>query len=367
MSALKINIVLFGKGNVGKEFINQVIKSHKSFFGKKNIDVRFPIIANSKLAYFEKEGVDEFWESNFALAAMPYKLDDIIGFVESHNLENLIAIDATDSKELVKSYIPLIQNGFNIVAANKNANTLPIDFYNELRRNLEVFEKTFSYEANVSSGFPVIQTLRDLYSSGEKITKIRGIFSDSLSHIFNRFSSEESVFLKVLADAGLKGLNKHDSIEDLYRNDIAKKILILAREIGSDLELSDIKLSTLFPPDANLLSSKEEYKTVEKLIGEPYEIAQKFQDDNYVLRYVAEYAVSENKLEVQLVSQPLSLPIGQQKESEKSFEIYTQSYGKVPIVIQGSGSGKEVLSRGILTDVLKVAEKIKTSEKVFAA
>src|SRR4051812_1218230 len=98
MSAIKINIVLFGKGNVGKEFLNQVIKNQKNFLEKKNIDVRFPIIANSKLAYFEKDGVDELWESNFALAAEPYKLDDILGFVGSHNLENLIAIDVTDSK-----------------------------------------------------------------------------------------------------------------------------------------------------------------------------------------------------------------------------------------------------------------------------
>lgn len=367
MSAHKINIILFGKGNVGKEFLNQTIKSQKSILEKKDIDIRFPIIINSRLAYFEKDGVDELWESNFALAAIPYNLDDIIAFAESHNLENLIAIDVTDSKELVRNYIPLIQNGFNIVAANKNANTLPVDFYNELRRNLDVFEKAFLYEANVSSGFPVIQTLRDLHSSGEKITKIRAVFSDSLSHIFNRFSSEESIFLKVLADVGIKGLNQYNSIEDLYRNDIAKKMLILAREIGADLELSDIKFSTLFPPDSNLLSSKEEYETVEKLIGEPYEITQKNQDGNYVLRYVGEFAVSENKLEVQLVSQPLSLPVGQQKESEKSFEIYTQSYGKVPITIQGSGSGKEVLARGVLTDVFKVAEKIKISEKAFVA
>jgi aspartokinase/homoserine dehydrogenase 1 len=151
MPVLKINIVLFGKGNVGKEFLDQVIENQKTFLEKRNIEIHFPIITNSRLAYFEKEGVDKFWESNFALRAIPYQLEDIIEYVKIHNLENLIAIDLTDSEELVKNYIPLIQNGFNIVAANKNANTSSIEFYKEVRKNLERYGKTFLYETNVGS------------------------------------------------------------------------------------------------------------------------------------------------------------------------------------------------------------------------
>lgn len=362
MPVLKINIVLFGKGNVGKEFLDQVIENQKSFLEKRNIEIQFPIIANSRLAYFEKAGVDKLWESNFALAAIPYQFEDIIEYVKIHNLDNLIAVDLTDSEELVKNYIPLIQNGFNIVAANKNANTTSIEFYKEVRRNLEKYGKTFLYETNVGSGFPVIQTLRDLYSSDEKITKIRGVFSDSFGNVFKRFSTEESLFLSVLSDAGITGSKKSDSIENLYKNDVAKKILILAREIGANLELSDVKIPSLFPLGLSGFNSKDEYEFDKKLL-EYYGIAK--EDDNHILRYVGEFSVSENKLEVQLVSESQSFPIDRLDGSEKNFEIYTKSYGKIPIVIQGSGSGKQVLARGVLTDVFKLAEKIRITEKVL--
>ena len=124
MSTLRINVILFGIGNVGSTLINQVIESQKFFLEKRNIDLCFPIITDSTLAFFEKEGVKNQWEANFAQSAIPFRIEDIIDYVQEQNLENLIAVDATASSEIIKSYIPLIQNGFNIVAANKKANTL---------------------------------------------------------------------------------------------------------------------------------------------------------------------------------------------------------------------------------------------------
>lgn len=327
--------------------------------------MRISIIANSRLAYFEKDGINEFWESNFALAAVPYRLKDIFDYVKINNLENLIAIDLTNSAELVENYIPLIQNGFHIVAANKNANTASVEFYKELRRNLEQYGKDFLYEANVSSGFPVVQTLRDLYAAGEEITKIRAVFSDSFGNVFKRFSTEESLFLSVLSDAGISGSKKLDSIENLYKNDLAQKILILAREIGANLELSDVNILPLFTSELGEFNPKEEYEFDKKLL-ESYGISKIVEKDSPILRYVGEYSVLENKLEVQLISESHSFPISRLDGSEKNFEIYTKFYGKIPIVIQGSGSGKQVLARGFLTDVLKIVEKMKINQKVLA-
>lgn len=365
MPDLKINIVLFGVGNLGSTLINQIIEKQKFFLEKRKLDLRFPIIANSTLALFDKDGIKNHWESDFSKVAVVYEFEDIINYVKSHHLENLIAIDVTDSCELVKRYIPLIQNGFNIVAANKNANTLHDDFYKELRRNLKKFDKTFLYETNVCSGFPVVQTITDLHYSGEKITKIRGVFSDALSYIFNRFSVEENSFSSILNDAEKLGLTKFDSREDLLGNEVAKKLLILAREIGGNLEFSDISISSLLLPNLNEKNSKSEYTSNKELFDKPFRIAKIAQAENHVLRYVGEFSVLESKLEVKLVSEPLTSPIGQLKGSDTIFEIYTESYGKIPIVIQGAGFGKQVTARGVLTDILKVVQKIKIKEKVL--
>ena len=365
MSTLKINVILFGIGNVGSTLINQVIESQKFFLEKRNIDLRFPIITNSTLAFFEKDGVKNQWEANFAQSAIPFRIEDIIEYVQEQNLENLIAVDATASSEIIKNYIPLIQNGFNIVTANKKANTLHLDFYNELRRNLKNFDKTFLYETNVGAGLPVVQTINDLHFSGEKITKIRGVFSGSLSYIFNRFSSEETSFSKILADAEKNGYTEPDSREDLSGNDVARKLLILAREIEQKFEFSDIKIASLLLPDLNEKHSKAQYSINKTLFDKPFNVAKITQAQNHVLRYVGELDVITQKLEVKLISVPKATALGQLKGADNLIEIYTKSYGEIPIVIQGAGAGKEVTARGVLKDILKIVDKIKIKEAVF--
>jgi len=365
MSTLRINVVLFGIGNVGSALINQVIESQKFFLEKRNIDLRFPIITNSTLAFSEKDGVKNQWEANFAQSAIPFKIEDIIEYVQEQELENLIAVDATASFEIIQSYIPLIQNGFNIVAANKKANTLDLEFYNELRENLKIFDKSFFYETNVGAGLPVVQTINDLHFSGEKITKIRGVFSGSLSYIFNRFSSEETTFSKILSDAEKNGYTEPDSREDLSGNDVARKLLILAREIEQKFEFSDIKISSLLLPDLNEKHSKAQYAINKTLFDKPFSIAKITQAENHVLRYVGELDVVSQLLEVKLVSVPKTTALGQLKGADNLIEIYTKSYGEIPIVVQGAGAGREVTARGVLTDILKIADKIKIKEAVW--
>jgi len=210
----------------------------------------------------------------------------------------------------------------------------------------------------------VVQTVNDLHFSGEEITKIRGVFSGSVSYIFNRFSTEELPFSKILAQAEKIGLTEPDSREDLCGNDVARKLLILAREIEQQLEFPDIKISSLLLPNLNETHSKAEYSVNKQLFDKPFQIAKITQAEHHVLRYVGEFDVLSKQVEVKLISVPESSALGQLKGADNLIEIYTKSYGDLPIVIQGAGAGKQVTARGVLTDVLKIAERIKIKENV---
>ena len=365
MSALRINIVLFGIGNVGGRLIQQVLESQRFFLEKHTIELRFPIITNSSLAFFEKEGLANTWEANFAQSAIPFRIEDIIEYTTNQGLENLIAIDATNSPALVKSYISLIQNGFNIVAANKTANILHQDFYSEIRRNLKKFDKDYLYETTISPGLPILNTIKELHFSNEKITKIRGVFSTSLSYIFNRFGNENIPFSKILQDAEKSGYTKADSREDLSGNEVAAKLLILARELEQKVELKEVKITSLLLPTLNTTNTKLEYNNNKNLLNEPYKIAKHTQHENHVLRYIGEFDIESKKIEVKLISVPINSALGQLKGAENLIEIYTKTNGLNPIIIQGAGSDKDRAARALIKDILKIANRIKEKEALW--
>lgn len=358
----QLNIVLFGIGNVGSTLIRQVQDSRAFFLKQHGIALHFPVITNSSHAFFSKDGAAGPWELDFSRASVPYKPEDIINYVRGLELENLIAVDATASSALVQYYIPLIQNGFHIVTANKVANTLPLDFYRELRRILKAADREFLYETNVGAGLPVVGTVADLYQSGEPITKIRGVFSGSLSYIFNRFGREDLTFSEILRDAERNGYTEPDSRDDLSGQDVARKLLILAREAGSQANFEDIRISSLLLPELNQSQSKAHYAVNKELLDAPYRVAKLAQSPNHVLRYVGELDLVAGTLETKLVSEPVTSAIGQLTGADSLIEIYTQSYGANPIVIRGAGAGREVTARGVLSDILRVARTLSKRE-----
>lgn len=145
MSTKKINIILFGIETVGSSLINQVLTNQNSLLENKNIEVRLPIITNSTVAFFEKPTVKNAWEANFIQFAIPFKVEDIINFVQENELENLIAIDTTETDDLLPEYFELLQNDFDIITINPTIETLPVGFNTSINANLKKFGKEFFF------------------------------------------------------------------------------------------------------------------------------------------------------------------------------------------------------------------------------
>lgn len=352
----KINIVLFGIGNVGSTLINQVL-AEKKYFLSLGLELEIPVIANSNIVFFSKKGVDASWESDFRLCGFPYNIQDIITYVKSQGLENLVAVDATASSSFVENYPLLIREGFHLVAANKVANTISSEFYTDLRKGLKKYERQFLYETNVGAGLPVIRTLQDLHQAGEEITRVRGVFSGSLSYIFNTFSADNRPFDQVLEEARKKGLTEPDPRIDLSGKDVARKLLILARELELQRELKDIMIQDLVPKHLNGETSLEHFEGHRKDLNLKFRNLKNKLGPDEVLRHVGELDLSVGTLQVKLVREKKSTSFGSLRNADASFEIYTRSYGEEPLVIQGAGAGSEVTARGVVSDIIKVAEK----------
>jgi homoserine dehydrogenase len=247
------------------------------------------------------------------------------------------------------------------VSSNKIANTIDFKFYSELRRVLAKNQKNYLYETNVGAGLPLIDTIKLLHLSGENITKIRGVFSGSLSYLFNNYSLKNEPFSKVLQEAVDKGFTEPDPREDLCGNDVARKLLILARELDLHNEITDVDIQNLIPEDLRSIDAERFLQSFGSM-DDLYQGIKDKQEPGHVLRYIGDLhgdLAHENgaKLEVKLVSVPESSPLGSLKGSDSIFEIYTESYGDQPVVIQGAGAGAAVTARGVFGDILRLTEK----------
>jgi homoserine O-acetyltransferase len=356
----KVNLAVFGHGLVGATLIDQIVSSAEEIEKRKGVKLNIFAIANSMKVYLSQNGVDENWREELRESGVDYSLRDIIDYANWHHLENLIAIDNTASQDFVSNYNLLVESGYDLISSNKIANTIDLVFYNNLRINLEKNQKRYLYETNVGAGLPLIDTIKLLHLSGENITRIRGVFSGSLSYLFNLFSSESRPFSEVLQEALDKGFTEPDPREDLCGNDVARKLLILARELDLHNEISDVNIQNLIPEGLRTIPKAEFLNSFTKMNSIYAEIKEN-QETNHVLRYIGDLSGDLSydhgaKLDVKLVSVSDSSPLGALKGSDSIFEIYTESYGEQPLVIQGAGAGAKVTARGVFGDILRLVE-----------
>lgn len=353
----KIHVILFGVGNVGGSLINQILEAREALKNKSKLEINIPVIVNSTSAFYEEKCVRPAWKTDLKYFGVPFTVDAILKYIKKEAYKNVIIVDATASKEFVKNYSIFIKNGYDIVASNKSANTLSNVFYNNLRKQLKRNKTEFLYETNVGAGLPIIQTLQRLNDSGEKVTKVRGVFSGSLSYIFNEFSQQNKMFDFLMAEAGIKGLTERDPRIDLSGNDVAEKLLVLARELKIKKELYEVKIESLVPKHLNVRSSVSHFKDNLKDLNLDFDELKDELKPDEVLRHIGELDVLSGHLEVKLVKEKTNTAVGSLKNAEAYFEIYTESHGQFPIIIQGEAAGTGVAARGILADLTKLAKK----------
>ena len=356
-----INIAIFGKGLVGGTLIEQIFKSQQNILKRKNIHLNIFAVANSTNVLLNKNGISTNWEQEFKENSLEnYTINNVIDYAEKHHLENLIAIDNTASGKFIENYLGLIENGFDLISSNKIANTVSYNSYKELREKIKENKKSYLYETNVGAGLPLIETIKLLHDSGENITRIRGVFSGSLSYLFNNFSIEDKPFSEILQEAIDNGFTEPDPREDLCGNDVGRKLLILARELDLQNELTDVVIENLIPENLRDGSSNEFLSKLDKM-DEYFKGIKDNQKDNHVLRYIGDLSgnlqESKGNLEVKLVSIPSNSALGQIQGADAIFEIYTESYGEKPLIIQGAGAGAAVTARGVFGDILRLADK----------
>ena len=352
-----INIAIFGVGLVGGTLITQILKNKEHLLKRRNIHLNIFAVANSKKVVLQRKGIDNHWKADLK-KGMEYQIKDVIDFASSHNLENLIAVDNTANPEFIQHYLTLVQNGFNLVSSNKIANTVSFDFYKQLRSQLKKHKKRYLYETNVGAGLPLIDTISLLHHSGENIIRIKGVFSGTLSYLFNNFSATNQSFSQVLSDAIKKGYTEPDPREDLNGNDVGRKLLILARELDLKNEFEEVVIENLIPKPMREGDTQHFLNNLKDLDMIFQEKKDK-QDNGCVLRYIGDLQLEnpQNKkgvLHVKLVSVPSDSALGQVKGADSIFEIYTESYGSQPLVIQGAGAGASVTARGVFGDILRL-------------
>jgi len=357
----KINIAIFGHGNVGRHLVDQIISSKGEISRRRDLELNIFAVANSKTVLLQQKGLKKNWLEEKAESGKTYNVAEVISFAKTNNLHNLILVDNTADANFVHNYSTFVENGFHLVSSNKIANTLDLSFYKELRQKLTSKKRQYLYETNVGAGLPLIDTIKLLHLSGENITRIRGVFSGSLSYIFNTFSEEDRSFSSVLRSAIDKGFTEPDPREDLCGNDVGRKLLILARELDLHNEFIDISIQNLIPKDLRNVS-KEAFLERLKELDVPFQIKKKNQTKDFVFRYVADLHGDLSKetgalLDVSLASVPKNSMLGALRGSDSIFEIYTESYGDNPIVIQGAGAGAAVTARGVFGDILRISDK----------
>lgn len=348
----QLNVFITGVGNVGERLVEQIQQQKKYLKEQLKINLRVIGLSNSKTMIFDESGLSlKTWKEDL-VSGEKATLEGFLERNKSLNLRNSIFVDVTANEDVSKIYAAYLKESIAVVACNKIACSSTFENYSNLKKLSKKYNAPFLFETNVGAGLPIIDTLSHLIASGDKITSIQAVLSGSLNFVFNNFNDTTN-FHDVVKQAQKEGYTEPDPRIDLSGVDVARKILILARESGIKMDLEDIEnISFLTKNNLKSDSVDDFYKTLiadEAHFQKLYASAKK---NDCQLKYVAEF--DGNKAKVGLREIPKDHPFYNLKGKDNIVMFYTQRYPEQPLIIKGAGAGADVTASGLFADIIRI-------------
>ena len=351
-----LNVFIVGVGNIGTELLHQ-INGHQEFLAKNNlINIKILGLINTKNMLIDTDGIDlSDWKTALDSSSAKANLEEFVAQMKALNLPNCVFIDNTASPYPSKFYKEAFEANISVVTCNKIANSGAYAQFADLKNTAQKHGVDFYYETNVGAGLPIIKTLSDLIVSGDKIAKIEAILSGTISFIFNNFKGELN-FHDVVKQAQEKGYTEPDPRDDLGGIDFMRKMLILARNAGFEVEASDVKLGAILPQNCAEAPSVDAFYQELKNANDYFE---KMKNDaaqsGKVLRYIGK--LENGKVEISLQSVGADHPFYALSGSDNIIAFTTDRYNETQMVVKGPGAGAAVTAAGVFSDLVKVGAK----------